>query len=601
MPEITKAAFTFAKNSLGIYAKPTSSVEVTISGSIIPVQSSSFDLGVSNKAWRNLYVVNVLGTSSYSQTASYWDSSSVSASISLLQGDKQNNIATGSLVPWTASWAITSSFAITSSWAESASWAPSVPSDIATSASFASASISASYAGTASVLLGNISSANIAISASWASASISASYAGTASVLLGSISSADIATSASFASASISSSYAITSSWAISASWAPAPAATTGTMVTGSSYPITASWAESSSWAPAPAATTGTMVTGSSYPITASWAESSSWAPSTPSDIAVSASFASASISSSYTVTSSFAISASWAPGGDGVTPGGSYNISASWASASISASYLAVYQPYENLVTNSINWITASFTSPNSRVVFQTTASYSFTSSNHPAVGTTQFADIVLFITNSSVGSSSLVFPTNWINIAGSWPTTISASRAAVLWLRAFDDYTVIGSYTGTSASVEGTGVVDGGSYDISASWASASISSSYAVSASWAPGGDTGPAVSASWASASISASYSNTASYVLNQPITKAGLISGSTFVGNPKTASIAFITEFPTDLYAITVASDVNSGWSIQNRTATGFELNTNSNTVLTGIVYWTATQQGEYIG
>lgn len=79
-------------------------------------------------------------------------------------------------------------------------------------------SISSSYAQTASVLLGSITSASYALSASYApgSPSISASYAGTASVLLGAITSASYALSASYAPSNpvASASYSSTSSLA---------------------------------------------------------------------------------------------------------------------------------------------------------------------------------------------------------------------------------------------------------------------------------------------------------------------------------------------------------------------------------------------------
>lgn len=89
--------------------------------------------------------------------------------------------------------------------------------------------------------------------------------------------------------------YPITSSWAISASWAPSTGGGSGTtLVTGGLYQITASWALNAGT---------TLITGSTYPITASWSQTSSWAVNVinalVSTAASSSLFASSSVSSS--------------------------------------------------------------------------------------------------------------------------------------------------------------------------------------------------------------------------------------------------------------------------------------------------------------
>lgn len=89
----------------------------------------------------------------------------------------------------------------------------------------------------------------------------------------------------------------ISSSYALSASWAPT---SSFGLETGSTYPFTSSWAVSASWAP-----TGSrfgLETGSTYPITASWAISSSRA--------ISASIAD---TASYGLTAFTALSSSYA------------------------------------------------------------------------------------------------------------------------------------------------------------------------------------------------------------------------------------------------------------------------------------------------
>ncbi len=161
-------------------------------------------------------------------------------------------------------------------------------------------------------------------------------------------------------------------------------------------------------------------VNASLIPITASWAMTAS-VSNTLISIAT-ASWASQSFSSSYTTTASFANT----------------------------ASYIATtnYAAYSTLITSSTYWITCSFLTASQVVSFTTgSVTYAFTSSNHPTSG--QYADVILYITNSLTGNSaSLSFPATWTNVAGSWPTSIAAGKSAIVWLRAYDTNTVIGTY---------------------------------------------------------------------------------------------------------------------------------------------------------
>jgi hypothetical protein len=182
----------------------------------------------------------------------------------------------------TASWAISASYApggsgtslqtgstyeITSSWAISASWAPSSPSTTAISSSWASSSISSSWA----------------LSASWSPFITT--------------------TSASFASSSISASYALTASYALNSG-----NIVTASLISGSTYEITSSWAISASWAPSMPSDTAISASWASSSLSASYAISASYAPSSPSTTAISASWASSSISASYALTASYAL-----------------------------------------------------------------------------------------------------------------------------------------------------------------------------------------------------------------------------------------------------------------------------------------------------
>jgi hypothetical protein len=71
----------------------------------------------------------------------------------------------------------------------------------------------------------------------------------------------------------------------------------------------------------------------------------------------------------------------------------------------------------------------------------------YSFTSSNQPSSG--QFADTSVYITNTiTSNTASLSFTDSWINLNGGWPTYITASKNAMIFLRAIDTSSVVGTY---------------------------------------------------------------------------------------------------------------------------------------------------------
>jgi len=151
----------------------------------------------------------------------------------------------------------------------------------------------------------------------------------------------------------------------------------------------------------------------------------------------VTASYAhTASIQTSWEESSSFASRSMW-------------TTSASYASASTTSSYslnTSNVSSYVTLTTSSTNWVTCSFTDSNESVTFISSALYSFTASKMPANG--QVADVILHISQSSASTSSLSFPASWINLGTGWPTQITASKIAVVWLRAKDNWMVMGTY---------------------------------------------------------------------------------------------------------------------------------------------------------
>jgi len=91
---------------------------------------------------------------------------------------------------------------------------------------------------------------------------------------------------------------------------------------------------------------------------------------------------------------------------------------------------------------------------------------------------------------------------------------------------------------------------------------------------------------------------ASFATSASFASNVLKTKAGSIAFTAFAGTPYSASVTFSTSFANTNFAVVVTGEDARSWTIQNKTAGGFTVNSNSNTVLTGTTYWTCTAYGE---
>lgn len=76
-------------------------------------------------------------------------------------------------------------------------------------------------------------------------------------------------------------------------------------------------------------------------------------------------------------------------------------------------------------------------------------------------------------------------------------------------------------------------------------------------------------------------------------------KNGSVTGSTFSGNPKKATVTFTTPFTSNNYAITITGGVARTWNIESKTASGFTINSNANTAFaTSNVFWNANEIGE---
>ena len=70
-------------------------------------------------------------------------------------------------------------------------------------------------------------------------------------------------------------------------------------------------------------------------------------------------------------------------------------------------------------------------------------------------------------------------------------------------------------------------------------------------------------------------------------------KAGSIAPSSFINNPKTASVTFISAMADTDYGVSVIGGDARSWTIDNKTTSGFIINTNSTVALTTSASWIA--------
>jgi hypothetical protein len=76
------------------------------------------------------------------------------------------------------------------------------------------------------------------------------------------------------------------------------------------------------------------------------------------------------------------------------------------------------------------------------------------------------------------------------------------------------------------------------------------------------------------------------------------TKSGSVASGSFVGTPRTASVTFVTPFSNTNYSIQITGSDNRTFTYTSKATTGFTINTNANTPLTGNVDWVAIEHGE---
>lgn len=99
-----------------------------------------------------------------------------------------------------------------------------------------------------------------------------------------------------------------------------------------------------------------------------------------------------------------------------------------------------------------------------------------------------------------------------------------------------------------------------------------------------------------SGKWENSTVTtASYSinaATASYLLNGGANiKADIVSGASFGGTPKTASVVFPSAYEDNFYAVSISAESARAWTIESKTLSGFTINSNASDTISGNVYW----------
>jgi hypothetical protein len=77
-----------------------------------------------------------------------------------------------------------------------------------------------------------------------------------------------------------------------------------------------------------------------------------------------------------------------------------------------------------------------------------------------------------------------------------------------------------------------------------------------------------------------------------------LAKAGTVAAGSFSGSPKIYAVVFGTTFGSTNYSISIRGTDNRSFTWQSKLATGFTINSNANTALTGNVDWSIEAIGE---
>lgn len=69
--------------------------------------------------------------------------------------------------------------------------------------------------------------------------------------------------------------------------------------------------------------------------------------------------------------------------------------------------------------------------------------------------------------------------------------------------------------------------------------------------------------------------------------------SGSVSAVSFVGDPKIYNVVFDVAFPSSNYSSVITGGDARSWTVENITASGFTINSNSNTSLSNTTFWIA--------
>ena len=107
------------------------------------------------------------------------------------------------------------------------------------------------------------------------------------------------------------------------------------------------------------------------------------------------------------------------------------------------------------------------------------------------------------------------------------------------------------------------------------------------------------TGATTSNSLSAATISSTTSTVSGVTFNKLLKeKVGSVAGSSFSGVIKTYAVTFGTNFSDTNYGIVITGPANRTYTYESQTVSGFTINTNSISSISGNVYWMAKQIGE---
>lgn len=170
---------------------------------------------------------------------------------------------------------------------------------------------------------------------------------------------------------------------------------------------------------------------------------------------------------------------------------------------------------------------------------------------------------------------------------------TTVSGGTIYSGSTNLYDIFALAGTVGQSNYVQPGLNTYTGGTSQFPTVNVSAATLNSLSVSGSTSLG--TASATTIYSGSTNLSDIFHQKAGYLLQ----KAGMVSGSTFAGNPKKAIVVFSEYFPDNNYSVTVTGTANRTWTIESKTLSGFTINANANPAFSSSeVYWDATEDGE---